>query len=111
MLIISYKTVYLHRERILNVSRTCSDSDTDCKDRNKKLYDQILFNKNIVMAIRRRIIILPKGKAEQICNALKIGRTTLYSALNFSSNSDDAKLTRQKALSEYGGILTTKVIP
>ena len=63
------------------------------------------------MAIRRKFIVIPRGKADQICSALKIGRTTLYSALNYSSNSDNAKLTRQKVLSEYGGIETTKVIP
>lgn len=63
------------------------------------------------MAIKRQVIVIPRGKADSICNALKIGRTTLYAALNFTSNSEDAKLTRQKALKEYGGILTTKVIP
>ena len=63
------------------------------------------------MAIRRKVIVIPKGKAKQICNALKIGKTTLYAALNYTSNSDDAKITRQKVLSEYGGIETTKVIP
>lgn len=63
------------------------------------------------MAIRRKIIVIPRGKAEQICNSLKIGRTTLYAALNYTSNSEDAKLTRQKVLSEYGGIETYKVIP
>lgn len=63
------------------------------------------------MAIRRKVIVIPRGSAERICNALKIGRTTLYAALNYTSNSDDAKLTRQKVLSDYGGIETTKVIP
>lgn len=62
------------------------------------------------MAIKRKVIVIPRGKAEQICNALKIGRTTLYAALNYTSNSDDAKITRRKVLSEYGGIETTKVI-
>ena len=62
------------------------------------------------MAIRRKVIVIPRGKAEQICNALKIGRTTLYAALNYTSNSDDAKLTRQKVISENGGIETTKLV-
>ena len=64
-----------------------------------------------VMAIKRKVIVIPRGSADKICTALKIGRTTLYAALNYTSNSDDAKLTRQKVLSEYGGIQTTKVIP
>lgn len=63
------------------------------------------------MAIKRKIIVIPRGKADKICSALKIGRTTLYAALNYTSNSDDAKITRQRVLSEYGGIETYKVIP
>lgn len=63
------------------------------------------------MATKRKVIVIPRGKAEQICRALNIGRTTLYAALNYTSNSDDAKLTRQTVLSKYGGIETTKVIP
>lgn len=72
---------------------------------------QNIYNIKIVMAIRRKVIVIPRGKADSICNALKIGRTTLYAALNYTSNSEDAKLTRKKVLAEYGGIETTKVIP
>ena len=63
------------------------------------------------MAIRRKVIVIPRGKAGQICSALNIGKTTLYAALNYTSNSEDAKTTRLKVLKEYGGIETTKVIP
>lgn len=63
------------------------------------------------MASKRPTIILPRGKADKMCNALKIGRTTLYAALNYTSHSESANLTRQKALKEYGGILINKVIP
>ena len=69
------------------------------------------INKNIVMAIKRKVIVIPRGKAEKICSALNIGKTTLYAALNGTSNSENARLTRQKVLREYGGIETTKVIP
>ena len=62
------------------------------------------------MARKVKVIVIPRGSAEKICTALKIGRTTLYAALNYTSNSDDAKLARQKVLSEDGGIETTKVI-
>lgn len=62
------------------------------------------------MAIKRKVIVIPRGKAEKICAALNIGKTTLYAALNYTSNSDDAKLTRKKVLEEYGGIVTTKVV-
>lgn len=63
------------------------------------------------MAIRRKVIVIPRGKAAVICKSLNIGKTTLYAALNYTSNSEDAKLTRQKVVKEYGGIETTKVIP
>lgn len=62
------------------------------------------------MARKVKVIVIPRGKANQICKALGIGRTTLYAALNYSSHSEDANLTRQKVLKEYGGIETTKVV-
>lgn len=62
------------------------------------------------MAKKVPCIKIPRGSADKICNALKIGRTTLYEALSYTSNSEDAELTRQKVLSEYGGIKTTKVV-
>ena len=62
------------------------------------------------MAKKVPCIKIPRGKANQICNALKIGRTTLYAALNYTSNSDDAKITREKVLKEYGGIKDYRII-
>ena len=62
------------------------------------------------MAKKVPVIRIPRGKAEIICTALKIGRTTLYEALNYQSNSDEAKNTREVVLAKYGGIKTTKVI-
>ena len=62
------------------------------------------------MARKVKVIVIPRGKADKICKALGIGRTTLYSALNYSSHSEDAERTRRKVLKEYGGIETTKVV-
>ena len=62
------------------------------------------------MVLKRKVIQLPKGKADDMCKALNIGRTTLYAALNYTSNSEQAKLTRKKALTEYGGIEIKKII-
>ena len=62
------------------------------------------------MAKKVPVIVIPRGSAEKICTALKIGKTTLYAALNYTSHSADAELTRQTVLSEYGGIKTTKVV-
>lgn len=62
------------------------------------------------MAKRVKVILIPKGKAEKICNELNIGRTTLYEALNYHSNSDSAKNTRKRVLEEWGGVDTYKTI-
>lgn len=62
------------------------------------------------MAKKVPVIRIPRGKAESICTALKIGRTTLYEALNYQSNSDAAKNTREVVLAKYGGVRTTKPV-
>ena len=62
------------------------------------------------MARKDQCIRIPRGSAEKICAALKIGRTTLYAALNYTSNSEDAKLTRKKVLEEYGGIKDHRIV-
>mgnify|MGYP007133725924 CR=1 FL=1 len=62
------------------------------------------------MARKVPCIRIPRGKAEIICKALCIGKTTLYAALNYTSNSEDAKLTRKRVLEEYGGINDHRVI-
>ena len=53
---------------------------------------------------RRKVIQLPRGAADKMCKSLMIGRTTLYAALNGSSNSDEAKRTRELAIKKYGGV-------
>ena len=63
------------------------------------------------MAIRRPIIVLPRGKAPQIMSAENVSKTSLYAALNFTSHSVEAKRIREVAVSLYGGIKTTKLIP
>ena len=62
------------------------------------------------MARKVPCIRIPRGKAGIICKALGIGKTTLYAALNYTSNSEDAKLTRKRVLEEYGGINDHRVI-
>lgn len=58
----------------------------------------------------RKVIQLPRGKAEMMCKSLNIGRTTLYAALNGTSNSDNAKRTRELAIKKYGGVEFPKLI-
>lgn len=62
------------------------------------------------MAKKVPVIRIPKGSASEICRALKIGRTTLYAALNYSSDSEEAKRTREVVLAKYGGVKDTRII-
>ena len=71
----------------------------------------MFINKNIDMAIRRPTIVMPRGSVERLCKAEGKGKTSVYAALNFTSNSEEAERIRKVAVSMYGGIRTTKVIP
>ena len=62
------------------------------------------------MAIKRKIIKVPKGVVEQICQARGCGKTSVYAALNYTSFSDEAKLIRKEAVEIYGGIEIPNVI-
>lgn len=62
------------------------------------------------MAIKRKVIVLPRGVADKICRAENVGKTSLYQALNGSCNSEQAKRLRKLALSSYGGVEWSKPI-
>ena len=62
------------------------------------------------MAVKRKIITVPNGAIEKLCDALNVGKTTVYAALNYTSNSENARHIRRLAMSDYGGIEGTKVI-
>lgn len=61
------------------------------------------------MAERRRIIRVPNGVAKQIAKAQGCAVTTVYSALNNVTHSDQAKKIRDLALNEYGGVHDKKL--
>ena len=61
------------------------------------------------MPYKRRIIIVPNGVAKKIAKNQKCGLTTVYAALNYTSNSESAQNIRRLATSVYGGVETTKV--
>ena len=63
------------------------------------------------MAIRRPVIVMPRGAVGKLCKAEGKGKTSVYDALNFTCNSKEAERIRKVAISMYGGIRTTKVIP
>ena len=62
-------------------------------------------------AILRPIITLPRGTAQKMCQAEGVSKTALYAALNFTSFSDEAERIRKVAISLYGGVKTSKLIP
>lgn len=60
------------------------------------------------MAYKRKIIQVPHGAAKKIAKDQKCGLTTVYAALNYTSNSQSAQNIRRLATAIYGGIETTK---
>ena len=62
------------------------------------------------MAIKRTVITLTKSNFEALRKSQNVSRSSVYDALNGSSNSETAQQIRRLALSTYGGVKTTKVI-
>ena len=62
------------------------------------------------MATRRTVITLTKSNFEALRKSKNVSRSSVYDALNGSSNSETAQQIRRLALSTYGGVKTTKVI-
>lgn len=61
------------------------------------------------MAQRRSVIKVPNGNIQKIMSELNVKRSCVYSALNYSSNSEIAQKIRRVAMSDYGGVTATKV--
>lgn len=62
------------------------------------------------MARRKKIIQVPTKNIALLANAVKVSEVTVWNALAFRSDSDNAKQIRRLALSAYGGIETTKLV-
>lgn len=62
------------------------------------------------MARKREIIKVPVGNVEKMATANSVSRATVYNALNYSSNSEQAKMLRKQALEEYGGVPEKRVL-
>lgn len=62
------------------------------------------------MASKRPVITLTKSNFEALRKSQNVSRSSMYDALNGSSNSETAQLIRRLALSTYGGVKVTKVI-
>ena len=63
-----------------------------------------------MMMRKKKIIQIPRKNVGLLAKATLTSETTVYNALAYRSDSENAKLIRQKAISDYGGIETTKTI-
>ena len=59
---------------------------------------------------RKKIIQVPRKNIDLLAKTMNVGKVTVWNALAFRSDSDNAKQIRRLALSTYGGIETTKTI-
>lgn len=62
------------------------------------------------MVRKKKIIQIPRQNVAMLAKATLTSETTVYNALAYRSDSENAKLIRQKAISDYGGIETVKII-
>lgn len=62
------------------------------------------------MVRKKKIIQIPRKNVTALAKATLTSETTVYNALAFRSDSDNAQHIRQLALSTYGGVETTKIV-
>lgn len=62
------------------------------------------------MARKKKIIQIPPKNVELLAKAMNVGKVTVWNALAFRSDSENAKQIRRLALSTYGGFETTKLV-
>lgn len=62
------------------------------------------------MARKKKIIKIPRKNVDLLAKAVGVARVTVWNALAFRSDSENAQQIRRLAISAYGGIETTKII-
>jgi hypothetical protein len=62
------------------------------------------------MARKKKIIQIPRKNVDLLAKAMHVAPVTVWNALAFRSDSDNAQQIRRLALSTYGGIETTKIV-
>ena len=62
------------------------------------------------MPRRKKIIQVARKNVDALAKAMGCKNTTVWNALAFRSDSENAQQIRRKALSEYGGIETVKYV-
>lgn len=59
---------------------------------------------------KKKIIQVPPENVMKIAKAMRVARITVYNALAYRSESENAQLIRKLAINEYGGVETTRII-
>lgn len=62
------------------------------------------------MAIKKKIIQIPRKNVDLLAKAMNVAPVTVWNALAFRSDSENAQQIRRLAISTYGGVETTKII-
>lgn len=59
---------------------------------------------------KKKIIQVPPENVMKIAEAMRVTKVTVYNALAFRSESESSQIIRKLAMSDYGGVETTKII-
>lgn len=62
------------------------------------------------MARKKKIIQIPRKNVDLLARAMGVAQVTVWNALAFRSDSENAQQIRRLAISTYGGIETTKIV-
>lgn len=62
------------------------------------------------MARKKEIIQVPPKNIELLAKTVGVKKVTVWNALAFRSDSENARHIRRLALSDYGGVKTSKMI-
>lgn len=62
------------------------------------------------MARKKKIIQVPRKNIDSLAKAVGVKNVTVWNALAFRSDSENAKQIRRLAISSYGGIETYKMV-
>lgn len=62
------------------------------------------------MTRRKKIIQVPRKNVDLLAKTMNVSTITVWNALAFRSDSDNAQQIRRLALSAYGGIETYKLV-
>lgn len=62
------------------------------------------------MTRKKKIIQIPRKNVDLLAKEMKVAPVTVWNALAFRSDSDNAQQIRRLALSVYGGIETYKIV-